>query len=455
MSAPAGCAMRFTLLCALLAALSLGQAAWAQSAGQITAMQRLVWLQKPNGTINPVEPGATFEAGDLISTGHSSSARLLFSDGGEVTLRPDTQLRVEQFSYRADTPASDNALLRLLKGGMRAVTGFVGKRGKPDAYRVGAVTSTIGVRGTDFVARICGADCTEESAKLPSGGRAPVPPPAGRVVVLQGGITATDTRGNVRELAPDGAIYQGDTLRSGSDAYAVLVFRDESRVTLARDSMLVLDQFRYEPVRSEQNLMVLRLLRGGLRSLSGLIAKRRHEAYRLNAVVATIGVRGTGWDALTRGDCAPDTGATSAARDVAKECALTVQTWEGAIVVENELGSADVSRDATAGVNGRSAAPKLVAGTVQPLFDENTPRPDKVNVDYGGLFGQASSKYDDGLYVYVRDGKVFVADAGGEIILERGEGVYVDDKGGAPVRTDPPLSLQHDPYLQRSANICQ
>ena len=136
----AGC--KFTNWCALICALSAGmvlaQAAGAQTAGRINAIQRLVWQQKPDGTINPVAKGATFETGDTISTGRGSSAQLLFADGGEITLRPDTQLRIEQYGYRAESPQGDDAFFRLLKGGMRAITG-----GRDAVGQIAASTPTL------------------------------------------------------------------------------------------------------------------------------------------------------------------------------------------------------------------------------------------------------------------------------------------------------------------------
>jgi len=44
-------------------------------------------------------------------------------------------------------------VLSLLKGGMRAVTGLLGKR-SPTSFRVGTPSATIGIRGTTFHAEV-------------------------------------------------------------------------------------------------------------------------------------------------------------------------------------------------------------------------------------------------------------------------------------------------------------
>ena len=65
------------------------------------------------------------------------------TDGSRMTLRPDTVFRITQYTRGGD---EESALLRLFRGGFRAVTGLVAKRG-PDAFRVQTATSTI-VRGS-------------------------------------------------------------------------------------------------------------------------------------------------------------------------------------------------------------------------------------------------------------------------------------------------------------------
>jgi hypothetical protein len=72
---------------------------------------------------------------------------LVLADGGYVALRPATTFRIDAWSARgADNDRSSFALLR---GAMRAVTGWVAKVNSR-AYGVTTPTATIGIRGTDF-----------------------------------------------------------------------------------------------------------------------------------------------------------------------------------------------------------------------------------------------------------------------------------------------------------------
>ena len=462
---------RLALWCALFAGLILVQAAWAQPAGRIGTTQRLVWQQKPDGTINPIAKGATFETGDMISTGRGSSAQLLFSDGGEITMRPDSQLRIEQYGYRAESPPADDAFFRLLKGGMRAVTGLIGKRGNQDAYRVGAMTATIGVRGTDFTTRICGDDCAQESKKFQPTDRTPVPIPAARIVLTQGRIFATSAKGVTRDVEQTSAIYQGDTVRTAPDGYAILVFRDEGRMTLAANTVFTVEQFRYQQVRPEQNSVVFRLLQGGLRSITGLIARRKPEAYRINTVTATIGVRGThvginvGPVSINvNGDSNGASATVTSSGDPSKTAeqikaeaeafGLVVHTWDGTAFLDTAAGRFEVNKDQTIAMTGRDSKPVYLP-KAPAVFDESRlPPPDKIDFDMKDLFAIAPDKYEPGLYVYVREGRIRLSDAGRDLIVEQGEGGYVDGKGGPPFKVEPPMSLKFDPWLQQASNIC-
>jgi hypothetical protein len=81
------------------------------------------------------------------------------TDGGEMVLRPDSRLKVESYAFNEQKPAEDNFVFSMLKGGLRTITGLVGKRGNKDAYQLKTETATIGIRGTQFDLRVCAGNC--------------------------------------------------------------------------------------------------------------------------------------------------------------------------------------------------------------------------------------------------------------------------------------------------------
>lgn len=130
---------------------------WAD--GTITHLSGLVSVQKPDGNTLPGKVGAKVHAGDTLITGPGGYARMEMTDGGEMVLRPDSQLQVEGYKFVEAKPAEDSFVFRMLKGGLRTVTGLIGKRGNKDAYELKAHTATIGIRGTQFDLRVCQANC--------------------------------------------------------------------------------------------------------------------------------------------------------------------------------------------------------------------------------------------------------------------------------------------------------
>lgn len=162
--------LRFAVLlfCAGLALPGL-----ANDAATVSQLAGVLSVRQLDGAVKLLALNSTVRAGDLLSTGPKSYARLKFVDGGELTLRPNTQLRIDDFRFEQDKPEQDNAFFRLLKGGLRAVTGLVGKRNNLAAYKMTTPTATIGIRGTNYGALYCQDDCADyqtNTGQVPANG---------------------------------------------------------------------------------------------------------------------------------------------------------------------------------------------------------------------------------------------------------------------------------------------
>lgn len=158
----------------LIAALLIGAfpAALAAPVGEVTHVAGALRVQGESGPARILAPRSQVAEGDLLTTAADTYARVKFIDGGEITLRPNSQLKVDQYAFQSAEPARDNVVLSLLKGGLRAITGLVGKR-KKDAYRMNGIVATIGIRGTAFGALLCQDDCaniTDASGVMPPNG---------------------------------------------------------------------------------------------------------------------------------------------------------------------------------------------------------------------------------------------------------------------------------------------
>jgi hypothetical protein len=142
----------------LLMAATLGLAAAPTHAavGEVVYTRGTASIQDPAGRLRLATKGDAVNAGDVISTGTKSFAVLQLADETRIVLRPVSRFAVQRLET---APGKEEGLLSLFSGGFRAVTGFINKR-RQGALSIRSATATIGVRGTDFAARLCVGDCT-------------------------------------------------------------------------------------------------------------------------------------------------------------------------------------------------------------------------------------------------------------------------------------------------------
>jgi hypothetical protein len=384
-------------------------------------------VQRVDGTVKVVGPKSEVFAGDMLITAKDSYAQVEMNDGTKMTIRPNSNLRIEAYQFRKEAPQSDNIVLRLLRGGFRTVTGLIGKRGNTDAYKLRAATATIGIRGTDFSTRLCATkDCQDDEATAKPAAK---PQPAksavvGRVMLAQGELSAKEETGKERKLRLGAPVYEGDTLMTGVKSYAVVAFRDEGRVSLQESTQFRVERFKYDKVKSEENA-VLRLLKGGVRVVTGLIGRVNHDNYKFNMATATIGIRGTGFDAWCNGPCANGAGNPGATQGNPLDGA-GVYVWAGEVVLVSPGGSFPVALQQAAIIARDSGKPVRIIAIPPAITENNTPRPDSIPFDMEKLFGTESDAGDPGLYVTVHDGQVVLSMGDKSLDLFRGDSGFAD-----------------------------
>ena len=146
-------------LAAVLAAAAVAPAVQAANqAGQVTHLSGVLTAKRADGSAKLFSVKSEVQEGDTLTTEQDTYARIKFTDGSEVVMRPGSQLKVASYSFDAAKPDTDNVFLSMLKGGLRSVTGLIGKRNR-NAVSVATATATIGIRGTHFGALMCANDC--------------------------------------------------------------------------------------------------------------------------------------------------------------------------------------------------------------------------------------------------------------------------------------------------------
>lgn len=150
MNLPKNCIATKALLFILsLCAATLAYAA--DVAGTVTHLSGPLLARKADGTVKVLAQKSTVEQGDTLVSEKNTYARIKFIDNSEITLRPNSQLKIDSFSFDEAKPENDSATFDLIKGGLRAITGILGKRNN-ERVSVKTPTATIGIRGTTYIA---------------------------------------------------------------------------------------------------------------------------------------------------------------------------------------------------------------------------------------------------------------------------------------------------------------
>jgi hypothetical protein len=110
--------------------------------GDVSAINRA----DKNAKERPLSLGKPLYNSDSIRSEKDSYALLLFPDGEKVTLQADSEMDIKQYHYKIDGK-KDNILLHLASGGLRALTGSIGKNDH-SAFALDTPVATIGIRGT-------------------------------------------------------------------------------------------------------------------------------------------------------------------------------------------------------------------------------------------------------------------------------------------------------------------
>lgn len=166
---------------------------------------------------------------------------------------------------------------------------------------------------------------------------------AARLEFASGSVVAITAAGVQRELSRGSELQPGDTIRTGDNARAQLRFSDGGMMSLQPKTDFRIDEYKYDGKLDGQERSFFSLIRGGLRTISGLIGHGNRDNYKVTTAVATIGIRGTEYSAVFTGG---------------NDGILNLATGEGAVEICNAGGCAIVS-------SGESA---IVTGNTPPKF---------------------------------------------------------------------------------------
>jgi len=435
-----------------------------ETVGHVQFLRGAVSAQNITGGVRILSDESPIFQGDTITTGKKSFAVLKFIDETKVSIRPDSIFAVDTFSIQEN---NESAIMNLIRGGMRVVTGYISK-GKADSFKVTTAVATIGIRGTKLDARFCETDCLAEADKLPDLAEASYLV-VGRVAYVKGELKAISGSGAAHLLSKGGPLYKGDKLITGDDSYAVLAFRDEGRMTLKANTEFHIEKLEFDPDSPDEGSAFFRLVKGGLRALTGIIGKGDQVAYQVATPVATIGIRGTGFDLQCQGKCiSGETSSLAPGKSdligqllntllpsvmaAVPDDGLFISVWEGEIAVIRSSGEFTLNQGKAVFVQNEISVPIELPEIPEFIQQAPEPRPDKIDIDHDALFHSVKLEgWPPGLYVSVRDGHVNLIQiaTGLSIDLGKDEAGYVSTVDDTFIRIETiPGFEDNDPYFR-------
>ena len=116
--------------------------------------------------------------------------------------------------------------------------------------------------------------------------------PVARVEFAVGNVSALAVDGRVRALVKGAAVEEGDTVNT-NEGRVQFRFTDGGFVSLHTRTVFRIDQYRWGGVNDGSERSFFSLIEGGLRTITGKLAKHNRNAYKMTTTLATVGIRGT------------------------------------------------------------------------------------------------------------------------------------------------------------------
>src|SRR5476651_1849066 len=110
---------------------------------------------------------------------------------------------------------------------------------------------------------------------------------------VSGDVKAAAGAAAPARVAINQRVIPGTTVTTGRGAQTIIRFDDGHTVVLNENTEFRVTEYNFDKDKPQSDNIVMQLLKGAMRSVSGLIGSRSRDAFTLLAPQATIGIRGT------------------------------------------------------------------------------------------------------------------------------------------------------------------
>lgn len=116
---------------------------------------------------------------------------------------------------------------------------------------------------------------------------------AGRFQFVTGDVSIVGTDGTKRQAIKGGEINEQESIISGTAGSAQLRMIDNGIIAVRPETTLRIDEYKFTGKEDGKERGFFSLLKGGFRSITGLIGRMNKDNYSIRTPAATIGIRGT------------------------------------------------------------------------------------------------------------------------------------------------------------------
>lgn len=269
--------MRNWILALVLALVSAPQALAADAAANVVMLTGKATAVGVSGEVRSLAKEDAVYSGELITSGPGSYVNLRFADGAFFLLRPGTRFQIEQYQYvdpakvaAAKAAAAPPTPVAPVAPAAAVKTAFNG----PTKEEVGLACAA------SQICKECRASKNDHSK-------------ACNLCFIR-----------VQNCKAVKKAFQSAQKAATTQLASPTPTPTEPPAATAPGTPTPVQVAALPAETGETSRAFFRLLKGGFRSVSGLIGKANHEDYRVSTPVATIGIRGTRYGArLCQGDC--------------------------------------------------------------------------------------------------------------------------------------------------------
>lgn len=116
--------------------------------------------------------------------------------------------------------------------------------------------------------------------------------PIGELIALEGKAFYIGSNSKAALNIGD-PIYFNSTIETGKNAKALILFIDDTEITLAEDTVLTMDEYVFDPYDPRENKADFNILKGAFLWTSGMVAAKDPPDVRIDTARGSIGIRGT------------------------------------------------------------------------------------------------------------------------------------------------------------------